>query len=348
MTKQEKKDAILKWLSLSQYPNSYQNIEFIHDHLKKKYSELNYAAWKADLEDLISEMLSGPMPYIEKGQHKIYAPVKVGTVIVPTPIQGTHYRATLDGDAYVRDLPDLNDEMHRDYVVEFINSVLKFMPLYGPFEEETFLALQIHKSADLVKMAVEYDDTLLAKAFVFMQDYGYMIYRSDIQFNNKNNTRKLYQELTLKGRRLKEMGSIQAYKKWEKQEYDKVKRTEKENEIIRLASINNAEWQLKLNPLIEKSNDSTITTNTNIKETNIVLKKVFRWTLGVAIAGLLLSGINTLREIHKDTLSSQLQKADSIQQVSNSEILKLKGFENQYHKIVDSLKIALDSALHKP
>lgn len=167
---------------------------------------MNYSKWEIDLKAILEELSKGRIPYIETASHNYFVFRPDGT---SQAMSGTHYLANIDGQAYVEELNGVNKEMQCDYVMEFINLLIRYVPYYSPFEEKTLMEYQIHKSADAIRLMVERDNTLMAETFIYLLDYGYATWRTDIKYDNTKGV--LYAELTDKGRKLKESGSIEAF-----------------------------------------------------------------------------------------------------------------------------------------
>jgi hypothetical protein len=140
---------------------------------------------------------------------------------------------------------------------------------------------------------------------------------------------KVHQTLILtdKGRELYSCGNLEYYEGLEVR-----KQHAKENRDIIDSELK--ESQIKLNKNQIDTNNSIKITNENITDANKALKRIFRWTAIIAGAGVLIAAINTILEVRKDTLSQRLHTKDSLLQVKNFEIYRLK--------------TALDSVHHKP
>jgi len=231
MTYQEKKDAVLKWLSLSGYGERHS--EFIVGKLSMKYPEVN---WAIDLPQILAELLSENLIQYKEGVVLIFEfPSSNHTQRIEKS-----YKTTLDGDAYVQRLPGIEKEDNEDAVIELIDLLLRYLPQFGFFDKSFLITEYIPTTAEKIFEIVQYD-FMWPMFFNYIIRTGFAIQRADIKYGNN-----LYIELTENGRKLKEIGSIAEYKLSQKVEKEKADKVDRDNETLRQTNLTNGKIQLSL------------------------------------------------------------------------------------------------------
>lgn len=252
---------------------------------------------------------------------------------------GTEIALTEGGKLWAQELieEDINNYKAKIPIVEvraYINNWLPQIPMYGEFTfpdypSQRFILLQSTEEA-------EYKEKLLREKDVRDEAMSYLIF--DGFATNRHDIDKssgvLYRELTDRGRELKVCGSLERFD-------NKIttRNKEREDEIQFKKDYSKIQNQLSKNQI--QTNDSTITTNGHLRENNVFLNKVFKWTIVLTICGLVVSvwslyytSQNNLREQNKERKEAKQSKSDSILQLRNSEM-------NSLRKENDSLKNVL-------
>ena len=155
-----------------------------------------------------------------------------------------------------------------------------------------------------------YDKTLLLK------DYGLL------------SANAAFIELGAEGRKLFEYlrddPSVSENQPYEYFIAKRIKRAE-DTDLLVHYQIENAKWQKELNPLIKTANQSTITTNENIRNSNNNLISIFLITAFIASLSFGVSVVTLYRDSRIDKLTKKIEEQESLLKSKDKVIEQLSG-----------------------
>jgi hypothetical protein len=166
-------------------------------------------------------------------------------------------------------------ELSEDELNERMKNLLPEIPPYGEFnikpnDRPDFDEInKLDSQQKLIKemLVKEYTDLVKDEMVItYLANNGFAVNRFDIDHKEK-----LSRQLTDKGRKLKELGTIQSYTSYVNEEDCKVVEKKQKEERYFEIQLQNTEAQKEQNKLTTKANQSTIETNRISKTTNIYI-----------------------------------------------------------------------------
>lgn len=172
------------------------------------------------------------------------------------------------------------------------------------------------------------------KVLQYLVNQGFAINRYDIKIEDN-----VYRQLTENGRKLKELGTIQAYDNWQQQQNQKSIDAENERKISTMHLINEGKWHEILNPLQKSANESAIETNRNVRITNDNVRKTnstMKLMLAVTVILTAVSAGTTVLNYNydksKDDATTQIKQRDST--IQTIQLLYSSGKKENHHDTV--------------